>query len=52
VLQLEEGFEVGHGERNLGVVRERLFEALALAQQVLIGLSPECGRGDALLNQG
>jgi hypothetical protein len=51
-LQLEQRFEVGHRERNLGVVGQRLFEPLALAQQVLVRLGPECGGGDALFNLG
>jgi hypothetical protein len=36
----------------LGIVRQRLFQALALAQQVLVRLAPEFGRGDALFNPG
>jgi hypothetical protein len=51
-LQLEQGFEVGHRDRNLSVVGQRLFQSLALAQQVLVGLGPEFGRGNALFNPG
>ena len=51
-LQFEQGVEIREHGFDARIIGERLFQALALLQKLLVRLRPELGRRNALFNFG